>query len=294
MQQRHCQSTRAKPVCVEHAHTHARTACERRTCSVRSTAVCTGAQEEANAKLTIDKPRLQRKPHHVGHAVAAPGVYQVNVTFQPPRSGPAPTVYFLLVVPRGVLIDDHGLIHGTLSRAVQCKRHRGARPQRDLTPISERSPMTSQVTSHELAHGWGALALSSLRLFESLSSSAGVEALKVTTEIAVQRGELTLVANGLSSGTSYEYFAIAACTTLKPDRGCLDLHLTECAATQMEAVVTKQPTYDPATLNNGSFDGGGWVLVRRVAPGALYAPRLLSAPPLRSSSDAITRAMLSL
>eukprot|EP00966_Prymnesium_polylepis_P219956 5088253-Prymnesium_polylepis.2 len=76
---------------------------------------------------------------------------------------------------------------------------------------------------------------------------------------------------GLHAATRYEGFGVIACSTAEAT-SCAALHPAECSPPAKGAPVhTAQPPVE-GNVNNGTHDGGGWVLVRRVAPGDRWHP----------------------
>ena len=75
---------------------------------------------------------------------------------------------------------------------------------------------------------------------------------------------LQVLVEALSPGTLYDGFGVVACSTVNSS-SCGDLHPVECAsAVRAPPVRTLQPEVE-GEINKGTFDGGGWILVRRVS-----------------------------
>ena len=87
------------------------------------------------------------------------------------------------------------------------------------------------------------------------------------------RDILRISAQGLSPGTNYDSIHVVSCTSLvEPPlpSGCA-FHPEECSEHALSSVSTRDPAIE-GKINEGSFDGGGWVLVRRVGPGTHWHP----------------------
>ena len=86
-----------------------------------------------------------------------------------------------------------------------------------------------------------------------------------------QSASLTIHVGGLEQATLYAGFAVLSCSTVNVT-SCKQMHASECAApARAPEVRTLQPTVE-GSINAGTHDGGGWVLVRRVGPGERWHP----------------------
>ena len=186
------------------------------------------AAEAQRRRVALDKPGRQPPPQLVGHVGIRAGMTHLNVTFEPPRTGPEPTIYFLLLhsprVHRGP--DSPGATMGGGEEAILCL---DALPTASASAIEQEAEQTARQLKHlrrqsrayQSRVGRGQFNAEMLGEFTAMQRSleahvhmlaeqraAVAQAKQAAGKARRSNDPLQMRATGLSAGTAFEFFSI--------------------------------------------------------------------------------------